>query len=268
LKISDRLATKKFFCDILGMRILRHEEMSSGCSAQCNGNFESPWSKTVVGYGDEHSSFAFELNYNYDVQGYKYGNDFASVTIHHRQAICNAQEFMDQSQAQPDKQSLVISSPDGHRIILVDREVEQGEDPIKCLSLNVYNLEKSVDYYTRLLNMSIVEQHSDDKKRVKLAYNAPKGSKKNTRSTYNFRLDNQCQLELIESDKPIDRGTGYGRIAFSCPIKDVDVIQSRIEKESCKVLIPKMKLGGLFDINKNTVVILSDPDEHEVRRTQ
>lgn len=247
------------------MKILRHEEMDSGCSAQCNGNFESPWSKTVAAYGDEHSFFAFELNYNYDVQGYKYGNDFAAVTIHHRQAVRNAQQFLDQTQTAQDNQSLVVTSPDGHRVTLVDRDVERGEDPIKCLSLNVYNLDKSIDYYTRLLNMSIVERHSDGSRRVKLAYNPPKDSKKNARSTYNFRLDNQCQLELIEVSNPIDRGTGYGRKAFSCPTRDVDVIQSAIEKEGCKILIPKMKLGGLLDFNKNTVVILSDPDEHEVR---
>ncbi|CAF3694929.1 unnamed protein product [Rotaria sp. Silwood1] len=73
MKITDRLAAKNFFCNILGMKILRHEEMDSGCSARCNGDFDSPWSKTMVGYGSENSFFVFELNYNYDVQGYNYG---------------------------------------------------------------------------------------------------------------------------------------------------------------------------------------------------
>ncbi|UJR27895.1 hypothetical protein I4U23_009159 [Adineta vaga] len=260
LKISDRFETTKFFCDILGMNILRHEDMDSGCSAQCNGNFESPWSKTVTSYGDEHSYFALELNYNYDVQGYKYGNDFASITIHSRQAIINAQKFLDKSQMQSDSKSLVISSPDGHRIILIDKDIEKDEDPVKCLSLNVYNLKKSTDYYTRLLNMTIIEEESN-KNRVRLSYN---NLTTNERSKYNFRLDNQCQLELIENKHPIDRGTGYGRAAFSCPVKDIDIIQNRIEKDGQKILISKMKLGRFLDFNKNTVVILSDPDEHEI----
>ncbi len=72
------------------MKILRHEEMDSGYSAQCNDSFESPWLKTIAIYDDEHSCFGFGLNYNYDVQGYKYGNDFASITTHNRQAIINA----------------------------------------------------------------------------------------------------------------------------------------------------------------------------------
>jgi catechol 2,3-dioxygenase-like lactoylglutathione lyase family enzyme len=242
------------------MKILRHEEMTSGCSAQCNGNFESPWSKTIASYGDEHSFFAFELNYNYDVQGYKYGNDFASITIHSRQAIANAKKYLDISAMKSDKGSLTISTPDGHRIILVDKDVEKDQDPVKCISLNVTNLKTSIDYYTRLLNMNISEKQSDQN-RIKLYY----GSTKDSKSKYDFRLDNQCQLELIEIKDQIDRGTGYGRKAFSCPTKDIDVIQKTIEKEGYQILIPKMKLGGLLDFNKDTVVILSDPDGHEVR---
>ena len=59
LKITDRLLMKNFVCNILGMKILRHEEMDSGCDAQCNGDYQSPWSKTIAGYGHEHSFFYF-----------------------------------------------------------------------------------------------------------------------------------------------------------------------------------------------------------------
>lgn len=242
------------------MKILRHEEMNSGCSAQCNGNFESPWSKTVASYGDEHSYFALELNYNYNVKGYKYGNDFVSLTIHNRQAVSNAKKYFNQAKMKSDNQSLIISSPDGHRIILIDKDVEKNQDPIQCLSLNVSNLNKSIDYYTRLLNMNI-DREEKEKNRVKLSYNIKTDSK----SKSNFRLNNQCQLELIGIKNSIDRGTGYGRKAFSCPVKDIDTIQETIEKEGYKILIPKMKLGGgLLDFNKDTVIILSDPDGHEV----
>lgn len=172
------------------MKFLRHEEMNSGCSAQCNGNFESPWSKTIASYGDEHSYFSFELNYNYDVKGYTYGNDFSSITIHNRQAVANAKKYFDQAKIKSDNESLIISSPDGHRVILIDKDVENNQDPVKCLSLNVSDLNKSIDYYTRLLNMNIDEEQKD-KNRVKLSYNI----KTNSKSTSNFRLNNQCQLE-------------------------------------------------------------------------
>ncbi|CAF4764197.1 unnamed protein product, partial [Rotaria magnacalcarata] len=69
--------------------------MDFACAAQCNGDFVSPWSKTMVGYGNENSVFVFELNYNYDVEGYEYGNDFSSVTIRNRQAVANAHQLLD-----------------------------------------------------------------------------------------------------------------------------------------------------------------------------
>jgi catechol 2,3-dioxygenase-like lactoylglutathione lyase family enzyme len=265
MKITDRLATKNFFCNILGMKLLRHEEMESGCAAQCNGDYQSPWSKTMAGYGHENSFFVFELNYNYDVEGYKYGNEFSSMTIYNRQAVTNARQFLDKKFIETDnQQSITIRSPDGHRFILIDKDVHPGDDPVRCLSLNVSNLNKSVDYYTRLLKMKVNENESNDK-HVKLYYGLLTDKNTQVKSKSGFLLDNQCQLELIGFNQPIDRGTGYGRKAFSCPVKDVDVLQKLMEKEGFTVLIPAMNLGGLLDTNKVRVVILQDPDGNEVR---
>jgi catechol 2,3-dioxygenase-like lactoylglutathione lyase family enzyme len=265
MKITDRLATKNFVCNILGMKILRHEEMDSGCVAQCNGDYQSPWSKTMAGYGHEHSFFALELNYNYDVEGYNYGNEFASVTIHSRQAVTNARQYLEKKFIETDnKQSVTIRSPDGHRFILIDEDVHPGDDPVRCLSLNVSNLKKSTDYYTRLLKMKINKKESDDK-HVKLYYGLLTDQEAKVKSKSGFLLDKQCQLELIGLNQSINRGTGYGRKAFSCPVKDVDILQSVIEKEGFGVLIQAIDLGGLLDIHKVRVVILQDPDGHEVR---
>ncbi|CAF3734052.1 unnamed protein product [Rotaria sp. Silwood1] len=264
MKITDRLAAKNFFCNILGMKILRHEEMDSGCSARCNGDFDSPWSKTMVGYGSENSFFVFELNYNYDVQGYNYGNDFSSITIYNRQAILNVRQYLDKKFIEIDnQQSIIIHSPDGHRIILIDEDVHQGNDPIQCLSLNVSNLKKSIDYYTRLLKMKINKNESNDK-HVKLYYGLKTKQQTQVKTKSGFLIDNQCQLELIELQQTIDRGTGYGRKAFSCPTNDIEPIQDMIEKEGYDILISAMELGELLDLNKEKIVILSDPDGHEI----
>lgn len=265
MKITDRIATKNFFCNILGMKILRHEEMDSGCSAQCNGDYQSPWSKTMAGYGHEHSFFVFELNYNYDVEGYKYGNEFSSVTIHHRQAIANARQFLDSKFIEKDnQQSMIIHSPDGHRFLLIDKDVHPGDDPVRCLSLNASDLKKSVDYYTRLLKMKINEKESSDKQ-VKLYYGLLTDQAAQVKSKSGFLLDKQCQLELIGINQPIDRETGYGRKAFACPVHDVDVLQTLMEKEGFTVLIPATDLGDLLDLDKVRVVILQDPDGNEVK---
>lgn len=36
-KIGDRKLSSKFYRDVLGMKILRHEEFADGCEAACNG---------------------------------------------------------------------------------------------------------------------------------------------------------------------------------------------------------------------------------------
>ena len=37
---SPRAETMKFYRDILGMKILRHEEFEKGCEAACNGPYD------------------------------------------------------------------------------------------------------------------------------------------------------------------------------------------------------------------------------------
>uniref|UniRef100_A0A452REI7 VOC domain-containing protein n=1 Tax=Ursus americanus TaxID=9643 RepID=A0A452REI7_URSAM len=36
-KVGNRFQTARFFRDVLGMKILRHEEFEEGCKAACNG---------------------------------------------------------------------------------------------------------------------------------------------------------------------------------------------------------------------------------------
>lgn len=48
-KIGNRFKTMDFFTNILGMKILRHEEFEEGCDAQCNGPYSGKWSKTMTG---------------------------------------------------------------------------------------------------------------------------------------------------------------------------------------------------------------------------
>lgn len=65
LKIGNLKDSIAFFDRVLGLRVLRHEEFSSGCEATCNGPYGGAWSKTMVGYGSEDSNFVLELTYNY-----------------------------------------------------------------------------------------------------------------------------------------------------------------------------------------------------------
>lgn len=76
LKVADLKQTLLFLENGLGMHVIRHEEHDAPCPITCNGPFDSPWSKTMVGYGLEESSFVLELIYNYtqEGEGYTLGN--------------------------------------------------------------------------------------------------------------------------------------------------------------------------------------------------
>ncbi|ELT99566.1 hypothetical protein CAPTEDRAFT_192179, partial [Capitella teleta] len=46
-KIGNRSETARFYRDVLGMKILRHEEFTEGCKAACNGPYDGTWSKSM-----------------------------------------------------------------------------------------------------------------------------------------------------------------------------------------------------------------------------
>lgn len=68
----------------------------------------------------------------------------------------------------------------------------------------------------------------------------------------------KCKLELIHLGHPVDRATAFGRIAFSCPSKQLPEIESLVKNEGHTILTP---LVSLDTPGKATVevVILADP---------
>ena len=67
IKVSDLKQHIELLTNVLGCRILRHEEFEEGCDASCNGPYSGNWSKSMVGFANEHTSFVFELTFNYGV---------------------------------------------------------------------------------------------------------------------------------------------------------------------------------------------------------
>ncbi len=86
LKIGSLKTSMEFFENILGLRVLRHEEFATGCEATCNGPYGGKllftylltrsliyffihvpiligaWSKTMIGYGPEKENFALVVS--------------------------------------------------------------------------------------------------------------------------------------------------------------------------------------------------------------
>ncbi|XP_062872502.1 glyoxalase domain-containing protein 4 [Trichomycterus rosablanca] len=242
-KVGDRNKTAIFYRDVLGMKILRHEEFEEGCKATCNGPYDGKWSKTMVGFGPEDEHFVAELTYNYGVGEYKLGNDFLGFTIQSSQAIGNAKR-LGWPMTLVGEALYMTEAPGGYRFYLLDKEQPVG-DPVQKVSLAVSDLQRSIHYWSSLLGMKVMEK-SEEMKSVLMGFS-----------------DSQCKLELRDIGAPVDHGTAFGRIAFSCPREELPDIEALIKKEQQKILTP---LVSLDTPGKATVevVILADPDGHEI----
>eukprot|EP01043_Picozoa_sp_COSAG02_P048548 COSAG02_NODE_4779_length_4988_cov_1.897116_5_plen_370_part_00 len=78
---SGDLLTSLSFLAELGFRVLRHEENEQACPITCNGAFENPWSKTMVGTLTEDKAYALELTHNYGVAQYDSGRHRSLVNF-------------------------------------------------------------------------------------------------------------------------------------------------------------------------------------------
>ena len=81
IRVSSLEDTVGFATEVLGMKVLRHEENAEPCPLTCNGVFDTPWSKTMVGYGPEDGSYALELTF---VGGPEEGPDAAHIFVTER----------------------------------------------------------------------------------------------------------------------------------------------------------------------------------------
>jgi lactoylglutathione lyase len=242
LRVGNRKSTMYFYREILNMKVLRHEEFTETCAAQCNGPYDNRWSKTMVGYGNEDTNFTVELTYNYGVKSYKLGNEFGGVAIKSKDIIENAKKKNYPLEQNADG-SVLLKAPDGFKFFILNENATADEDPIKYIIYNVSNLQKTLDYWNKILNMKIVEQSNDS---AFLSYN-------------NGRF---C-IKFQQISEPIDRAEAFGRIAFAVPYDTQPKIDELIKSKNQTILTPLVTLDtpGKATVR---VIILADPDGHEI----
>lgn len=244
LKVANLKQNIEFFRDKLSMTVLRHEVFDEGCEAACNGPYTNKWSKTMIGYGSEDDHFVLELTYNYSVGSYKLGNDLQYLKISLQQELFQ-KVMISSGFQQKDKNVIQLKSPDGYNFIVEEsNSVTRNDVSEVCLASS--NLERSKNYWSRLLKMTIVNDKPSDNNDLVLNYS-----------------NDQARLRLCQIGEPLDHASAYGRIAFSCPAIDLKPIQAAAESENEKVLTPYLSLDtpGKATVQ---VVILADPDGHEI----
>lgn len=240
-KVGDRAKNAFFYRSILGMKVLRHEEFTQGCDAQCNGPYDNRWSKTMVGYGPEASHFVIELTYNYGVKSYEMGNDFGGITIKSKEALQRAKS--NNYPITKENNLDVLTSPDGYKFFVIDEPQPSDTDPVVEVTLNSTNLSKSKNYWKDLLTMKLLKEES---KSLLLSYG-----------------DKQASLRISEISVPLNRAKAYGRIAFAVPLAEQPKIDELIKAASGTILTPLITLDtpGKATVR---VIILADPDGHEI----
>ena len=198
----------------------------------------------MIGYGEEDTNFVIELTYNYGVRNYKLGNEFNHIKISLDQQRFDAVKAAEKSAELAGEKSLELRDPNGYKFVFVNDNVPIS---VTGVSLFVTDLDRSIHYWRDLLKAQIKCQ---DERSVDLVFNEAKA--------LNFALN------LTKSGSgAIDRGTSYGRIAFSCPTSELVEIQERIDANKLTVLTRLIKLDtpGKASVS---VVILADPDGHEI----
>ncbi|CAK9832255.1 Glyoxalase domain-containing protein 4 [Anthophora retusa] len=240
-KIPERKLTAKFYREILGMKVLRHEEFSDGCEAACNGPYQNRWSKTMIGYGVEDTHFVIELTYNYGISEYKRGNDFGGITIRSKEAIERART--DGWPMKEEGGKFVLEAPGGYKYYVIDEPQPTDKDPVEKVTLSSSNLQNTIAYWKDILGLQVFEQ-SD--KKVLLGYGK-----------------DQAKVEFEDISTEIDHATAYGRIAFSVPHAEQPEIQKKIKDSGHKILTDLITLDtpGKASVR---VIILADPDGHEI----
>jgi lactoylglutathione lyase len=70
LRVGDLEASIRFYCDVLGMKLLRQQDFPAG-----------KFTLAFVGYGDESDSTVIELTHNWDTTAYTLGDAFGHIAI-------------------------------------------------------------------------------------------------------------------------------------------------------------------------------------------
>jgi len=231
----------RFYREVLGMKILRHEEFEKGCEAACNGPYDGRWSKTMVGYGPEDTHFVVELTYNYNINQYKLGNDFQGITIQSSECLDRARK-LGWSIEEGDGGLARLEAPGGYTFLVVDQKQPVDRDPVLSVAISVSNMASSVNYWSHLLGMTLLSASSST---ASLSYSPGSHS-----------------LVLVSTDK-VDHAKAAGRVAFGCPAKELPGIQEDMQNAETEILTP---LVSLDTPGKATVqvVILADPDGQEI----
>ena len=123
IRVGDLERSLRFYCDVLGMRLLRRTDYESG-----------RFTLAFVGYGDEANNTVVELTHNWDTDRYDLGNAFGHLAlgVEGIYATCDALRAKGAKitrEPGPMKHGgseiAVVEDPDGYKIELIELKGRQ-----------------------------------------------------------------------------------------------------------------------------------------------
>jgi len=118
LRVRDLDRSLHFYCELLGMKLLRRKDFSGGT-----------FTLAFVGYGDESETAVLELTHNWDGRDYELGTAFGHVAlgVDHIRELCDslrAQGVKVVREPGPMQHGTTViaflEDPDGYRIELIE----------------------------------------------------------------------------------------------------------------------------------------------------
>eukprot|EP00425_Heterocapsa_triquetra_P046881 CAMPEP_0195068660 /NCGR_PEP_ID=MMETSP0448-20130528/13281_1 /TAXON_ID=66468 /ORGANISM="Heterocapsa triquestra, Strain CCMP 448" /LENGTH=442 /DNA_ID=CAMNT_0040100201 /DNA_START=55 /DNA_END=1383 /DNA_ORIENTATION=+ len=149
IRASDLKKTLKFLVEVFEMKVLRHEEFDQPCAISCNGTFDTPWSKTMVGFEREDQGFCLELTYNYGIPEYITGNGLAHIAVGVEivDSVLTAAVNMGYS-----VDGDMVTGPDDYKFRVLAQQPERQER-FQYVALRVANASKAAEFYEQCLGM-------------------------------------------------------------------------------------------------------------------
>ena len=117
LRVGDLERSLRFYCDVLGMRLLRRNDYPGG-----------RFTLAFVGYGDEAETAVLELTHNWDTDRYEIGTGFGHVALGVDDIYRTCAELRDKGarivrEPGPMKHGTTeiafVEDPDGYRVELI-----------------------------------------------------------------------------------------------------------------------------------------------------
>jgi len=120
LRVNDLDESLRFYCDVLGMRLLRRKDYPDG-----------RFTLAFVGYGDEDRETVLELTHNWDTDRYEIGTGFGHVALGVDDIYRRCEELRQKGarivrEPGPMKHGTTeiafVEDPDGYRIELIQMQ--------------------------------------------------------------------------------------------------------------------------------------------------